>query len=670
MKVFKKLSQLPKFKNPVITIGSFDGIHLGHQEIIQRVNGLARDIIGESIVITFHPHPRLVIYPKDNSLQLLTSIEEKTELFRECGVDNLVIAPFTVGFSQMSADEYIENFLVEKFNPRYIVIGHDHRFGLNRQGNIDFLKWHSDKYNYEVIEIERQEIDAIAVSSTKIRKAINSKEIAAANDLLGHRFSLTGTVVKGLQIGSTLGFPTANLRVADKHKLIPPNGIYAVTVMHQDQTYGGMLYIGDRPSVHKINDLTIEINIFDFNRSIYGEKLKVELVDFIRNDITFSNLDKLKAQLAKDKQASLEILKKKSYAKITPDKTSKAAIVILNYNGKEHLEKFLPSVINTIKDTTDLYVADNHSTDDSVNWLRQNHPSITLIELNKNHGFAGGYNQCLEQVDADFYVLLNSDVEVTPGWLDPILRLLNSDQTIAACQPKIRAYTEKEYFEYAGAAGGWIDYLGYPFCMGRIFDVNEKDTGQYDGVRPIFWASGATMVIRADLFHKVGGFDADYFAHSEEIDLCWRLQRAGYKIMTCTDSVVYHLGGGTLNYQSDFKIYLNFRNSLFTLLKNEPVLKLLWLIPTRLILDGVAALLFLSEKKYTNIQAILKAHRSFYRNFFKILKQRRINKKIINEIKIKKRSQLQGRYKGSIVLQYYILGKKRFRDIGAMSDEQ
>lgn len=310
MKVFKSLQNLPEFNNAVITIGSFDGVHRGHKTIIERVIKLAEKAKGESIVITFHPHPRLVVYPKDYSLQLLTSIDEKVKLFESCGIDYLIIAPFTVSFSQLNADEYIEKFLVEKFNPRFIVIGYDHRFGLNRQGNIDFLKWYSDRFNYEVFEIEKQEIDEIAISSTKIRKAINAKQIGIANDLLGHPFTLTGTVVRGLQLGATLGFPTANLAIEESNKLIPPYGIYAALVIHDNQRFGGMLYIGNRPSVDGVNERTIEINIFEFDQQIYGQKLRVEIIGHIRDDIEFSNLDQLKIQLAKDKTNSIEILKK------------------------------------------------------------------------------------------------------------------------------------------------------------------------------------------------------------------------------------------------------------------------------------------------------------------------------------------------------------------------
>ena len=308
MRLFKSLSELPRFKNAAITIGSFDGVHSGHRKIIERVKALAARNQGESIVITFHPHPRLVVYPKDNSLRLITTIEEKIALFEACGIDNLVIAPFTVAFSQLGADEYIERFLMQKFNPKFIVIGYDHRFGLNRQGNIDFLKWYSEKFNFEVIEIEPQEIDAIAVSSTKIRRAIQAKAVKTANDLLGHAFTISGTVIKGLQIGAKLGFPTANLSIKDQHKLIPPFGIYAVRVIHEGMRYGGMLYIGNRPSVQKANETTIEINIFNFDQTIYGDHLRVEILDHIRDDIAFSDLEQLKEQLARDKASSLEIL--------------------------------------------------------------------------------------------------------------------------------------------------------------------------------------------------------------------------------------------------------------------------------------------------------------------------------------------------------------------------
>ncbi|MEM6964277.1 MAG: bifunctional riboflavin kinase/FAD synthetase, partial [Bacteroidota bacterium] len=622
MNIFNSLSDLPDFHNAVITIGSYDGVHRGHQKILERINQLAKDINGESIVITFYPHPRQVIYPNDKSLRLLSTIDEKVSLFEKYGVDNVVVVPFSVEFSQQSADEYIQKFLLEKFNPKYIVIGYDHRFGLNRQGDINYLKWYSEEKNFEVVEIPRQDIDSIGISSTKIRNNLEKGQIRQANNLLNHYYLITGTVVRGQGIGANLGFPTANIEVKNEFKLIPPQGIYAVQVTHEGEQYRGMLYIGHRPTLEKYDHQTIEVNIFDFQKSIYGEELKIEFIDFIRSDHKFENLEGLKTQLGKDKISALDILEKESERKakmeIAPSKSKlpRVSIVILNYNGLDYLKKFLPSVVQSNYENFEIIVADNGSTDTSIGFLKTQYDHVRILDLGENHGFAKGYNLALDQVDADYFILLNSDVEVAKNWIYPIVELMEKDKTIGACQPKIKSYQRKKYFEYAGAAGGWLDTLGYPFCRGRIFDQLEEDTGQYNTTTEIFWASGAALFVRAKLFKALGGFDPDYFAHAEEIDLCWRIKRAGFKIMVRPRSVVYHVGGGTLDYLNPRKTYLNFRNTLFTILKNEPKGKLLWLIPLRLILDGVAGGLFLVQGKFAHIKSILEAHFSFYRSFF------------------------------------------------------
>ena len=662
MKVFTDLADLPKFQNAVITIGSFDGIHNGHLKILQKLKKLALDVKGESIVITFHPHPRLVVYPQDNSLQLLTTIDEKIERFRQQGIDNLVIAPFTVEFSQLSADEYIEKFLVDRFSPSYIVIGYDHRFGLNRQGNIDYLRWHGERLNYRVVEIEKHEVDAIAVSSTKIRKALKDKQIRTANTLLGYHYVLSGKVVRGQRIGHQIGFPTANLEIAERHKLVPPVGIYAVEVECRQQHYQGMLYIGDRPTLEEYENVTIEVNIFDFDEDIYEEILTLRLVDFIREDQKYPGLEELSRQLRKDKESSLEILRNEK-AVIKDLTTPAVGVVILNYNGRRYLETFLPSVLGSRYDNFVVWVADNGSTDDSVAWLKDNpHEDLRLLELGQNFGFAEGYNRALQQVEAEYYILLNSDIEVTENWIEPVIQLLERQKDVAACQPLIRSYHRRDEFEYAGAAGGWIDFLGYPFCRGRIFDVTEKDTGQYSSEESIFWASGAALFIRAKCFREIGGFDHHYFAHSEEIDLCWRLQRAGYRIMVQPASVVFHVGGGTLNYQTPRKTYLNFRNSLYTLTKNEPAAKLWWLLPARLFLDAAAGVLFFYQRKWDHITAIFRAHWTYFLRFRKVLHQRRKDNARIAGMRRSDRAGIKGRYQGSIVWQYYALGKKKFSD--------
>ncbi len=666
MRVFYDLQDLPDFQNAVITIGSFDGVHRGHQKILEQANHLAKEVDGESIVITFHPHPRLVVYPKDDSLRLISTTDEKVLLLERYGIDNLVVVPFTVEFSQQQADEYIEKFLIEKFNPRYVVVGYDHRFGLNRQGDFNYLKWYSKKADFEVIEIGKQEIEDMTISSTKIRRALTAGNVERAARLLNHYFILSGTVVDGQKIGNSIGFPTANIEISDKHKLIPPDGIYAVHILHNQQRYQGMLYIGSRPTVKEYDNRTIEVNIFDFDKNIYGDKIRLELVKFIRGDVEFESLEQLSSQLARDKTAALKRLENPltfDQAETRKKVQASVAIVILNFNGKPYLERFLPFVLKSSYDNYTVYVADNGSNDDSIPFLQNQYPDVQLIDLKDNHGFAKGYNLALQQVTADYYVLLNSDVEITADWMNPIVELMERDRTVAACQPKILDYNRRDYFEYAGAAGGWIDFLGYPFCRGRIFGVTEKDSGQYNDTQEIFWATGAVLFIRAKLFHAFEGFDDDFFAHSEEIDLCWRLKRAGYKIMVRPRSVVYHVGGGTLNYTTPRKTYLNFRNSLFTLTKNENGRKLLWLIPVRLVLDGLAVILFLFQGKFAHIQSILKAHFTFYQHLRASWAKRKTTKDLIAKNSISTEPNRTGIYPGSIVWQYYALRKRFFKNL-------
>lgn len=666
MRVFNDLNDLPDFQNAVLTIGSFDGVHQGHQQILERVKELAKQHNGESIVVTFHPHPRLIVYPKDDSLRLITTIDEKVQLLRRYGIDNVVVVPFTVEFSQQSADEYIKNFLVDKFHPKHIVIGYDHRFGLNRQGDINYLKWYGPSCGYEVVEIGQHEVEDIAVSSTKIRRALEEGKVDTAQRLMGHYFMLTGKVIHGNKIGKSLGFPTANLELAHKHKLLPPGGIYAVYAHHQGQRYGGMLYIGDRPTLQQYHNKTIEVNLFDFDKDIYGDKLQLELVQRTRDDAQFDNLEALSKRLAQDREETQAIISQldadATEKKITP--SPRTAIVILNYNGRRYLEQFLPTVLNSTYDNFEVIVADNGSTDDSLAFMAAQYPDITCLDLKQNYGFAEGYNQALKQVEAPYYLLLNSDVKVTPDWLEPLIELMERDKTVGACQPKIRAYHQPHSFEYAGAAGGWLDNLGYPFCRGRIFSVTEEDEGQYDELQEVFWATGAAFLVRSKLYHELGGFDGDYFAHSEEIDLCWRIKRAGYKIMARPRSVVYHVGGGTLDYNTPRKTYLNFRNSLYTLIKNEERRRLLWILPLRLLLDGLAGGLFLIQGKFTHIRSILEAHYAFFPNFRATLRKRREVAELVQKVSISNvPNTVAGRYPGSIVWQYYALGKRRFKNL-------
>ncbi len=300
---------------------------------------------------------------------------------------------------------------------------------------------------------------------------------------------------------------------------------------------------------------------------------------------------------------------------------SKIAIVILNWNGQKLLEQFLPSVTEYSTNAS-IYVADNASTDNSIQFIKDNYPDIKIIQNTENGGYAKGYNDALIHINADVYCLLNSDVEVTPNWLISIEDTFNNYPEVAIIQPKILDYKQKNYFEYAGAAGGFIDQLGYPFCRGRIFQDLEEDLGQYNDVREIFWATGACMFIKAEVFHKLGGFDEDYFAHQEEVDLCWRAHNKEYKILYVGTSTIYHLGGSTLSNMNPKKTFLNFRNSLYSITKNLPKKKAFVIIFIRLLLDGIAGIRFIFQGKFNHCLAILKAHVSFYKNFIKIFKKR------------------------------------------------
>ncbi|MBT8321511.1 MAG: glycosyltransferase family 2 protein [Eudoraea sp.] len=329
----------------------------------------------------------------------------------------------------------------------------------------------------------------------------------------------------------------------------------------------------------------------------------------------------------------------------------KVAVIILNWNGQSLLERYLPGVLEHSQGAK-VYVADNASTDDSVSYLKENHPEVAIVHNPENWGFAKGYNEALKNVDADVYCLLNSDVEVTPGWLEPVMKFFNEQEEAAIIQPKIRDLLKRDYFEYAGAAGGFLDRLGYPFCRGRIFQALEKDEGQYDEASEIFWATGACMFIRRQVFEELGGFDEDYFAHQEEVDLCWRAHNKGYKVFYIPGSHVFHLGGSTLSNMNPRKTYLNFRNSLFSITKNLPGRVALTIIFCRLILDGVAALRFVFQLKLKHCIAILRAHLSFYRQF-RIMFRKREKKEFVSKYYATK----------SIVWSHYVNHIRKFSDL-------
>lgn len=330
----------------------------------------------------------------------------------------------------------------------------------------------------------------------------------------------------------------------------------------------------------------------------------------------------------------------------------KLSVVLLNFNGKHHLEAFLPSVIQ-YSAPHEVVLVDNGSNDGSVEFIKETHPSITLITFQENHGFCGGYNKAIPLIDSEYVVLLNTDVEVTENWIDPVLAQLESDGQIKAAQPKILDYKAKDKFEYAGASGGFIDSLGYPFCRGRIFQTLENDSGQYDTETDIFWASGSCFFVDRATYLTLGGLDEDFFAHMEEIDLCWRIWNTKGRVVVAPKSKVYHVGGGTLDKTKPRKTYLNFRNGLSLLLKNEETKALIWKLPLRIVLDWVALAKFSLESGPKHGLAILRAHCHILLNFRYTLKKRKAS---ANNPEIP-------RFKGWVIWSYFISGKKTFKKL-------
>ncbi len=657
MIVCRDLNDLPSFAGSAITIGSFDGVHQGHRMLLDKVSQIAKAHDYVSIAVTFAPHPRQVLQQKDNNLQLLNTIEEKLELMAQCDIDYVVIAPFTKAFSQITPEAYIEEFLIEKFNPSHIVIGYDHKFGKKRAGDINLLKSYAARGHFDITEIPAYMIDDITISSTKIRKALLNGEIDISNQFLQAPYPISGEVIGGDRIGRQMGFPTANIDVKDPVKLIPTNGVYAAEVKLGERRLRGMLYIGHRPTIDGTLKQVIEVNIFDFDEEIYGETIRVYLHAYIRDDEKFADLTALKSQIAQDEAKIREI-----FSIIDENQQPEVAIAILNYNGVEYLESFLPLMGDSYSGNAKIYVIDNRSTDESISYLQEWHPEVEIIALDQNYGFAGGYNEGLKQIDAAYVAVVNSDLQVTDKWLDPIITRLKANPDIACVQPKVRSLENKEAFEYAGAAGGLIDVFSYPLCRGRIFNSVEADDHQYDEATDIFWASGAAMVIRTALMKSIGGFDADYFAHQEEIDLCWRLKNAGYRIAYEPLSVVYHLGGGTLSYDHPRKIYLNFRNNLVTIMKNEATATLLWKVPIRVILDIVAMCKFLLTGQLSAATSVAKALFYVISHLGSILKKRRRVKSVVAAHKIGDATQA-GKLNKSIIWSYYVLGKKTFQSL-------
>jgi len=334
------------------------------------------------------------------------------------------------------------------------------------------------------------------------------------------------------------------------------------------------------------------------------------------------------------------------------------SIVILNWNGRQYLEKFLPALIrHTTHPGAEIVVADNGSEDDSLAFMIREYPAIRVIKLEKNYGFSGGYNRAIKQIDARYMLLLNSDIEVTEGWLEPMLELMEGDETVGACTPRFLDLKRRSHFEYAGAAGGFIDRFGYPFCRGRIFDCLEEDMGQYDDDTDLFWGSGACLMIRADLYRDSGGLDEQFFAHMEEIDLCWRIQHMGYRIRFISASAVYHVGGATLQRGNPFKTFLNYRNNLLMLYKNLPARSRGKTVFFRMVLDGISAVRFLIRGDLKDFWAVFRAHLAYYgmKSSYKGINHR--NKSNENNVIV------AGIYPGSIVVDFFLKKRRKFSDL-------
>ena len=325
-------------------------------------------------------------------------------------------------------------------------------------------------------------------------------------------------------------------------------------------------------------------------------------------------------------------------------------IVILNWNGVAHLRRFLPSVVAAAPAGVEVVVADNGSTDDSVEVLRSEFPSVTVLRMDRNYGFAGGYNRALQRIEADYYVLLNSDVETPRGWLAPLVEALDRNPDVGVVSPKLISSEDRRMFEYAGASGGYVDWLGYPFCRGRILRTVEEDRGQYDDARDLFWVSGAAFCCRAELFHRLGGFDDDFFAHMEEIDLCWRMQLAGYRVRVVPESRVYHLGGGTLQTDSPSKVFYNHRNNLAMLYKCSSPGQRILVAVVRPVLDLLAALSYLVQGRADNFRAVFRAWRDFLRWHGALAEKRRA-------IRSSRKTEARHIYRGSIVVRYMLGGR-------------
>jgi riboflavin kinase/FMN adenylyltransferase len=652
---------LPEFHKPVVAIGAFDGFHKGHQKLLSRLLDSARELGGQSVLLTFYPHPRLVLDPADRQFALLSTPDEKIALLEQTGLDYLVIAPFDYSFSMMLPGEYVEEFLISRFRPYKLLAGEDHRFGRNGSGDGKVLTDYALQGHFLFEEVSHHRHQGLPVSSTRIRNLISESRIEEANELLGRAYSFTGSVIPGDRVGRELGYRTANLTLKGDSKLLPPNGSYAVFCHLGGTSYEAMLYIGTRETIDRNSSRrSIEVHILDFNQDVYGQEMIVDLVSFLREDMVFQSKAELVKNIRLDEKNTRKALLKERLRTTTA--SPRVAVVLLNYNGQKLLEKFLPGLCKHLPTGSKLYVIDNGSSDNSIVYLQHYFPEVAVIKLLNNYGFASGYNKGIAQIDADYFALINSDVHVTSDWVTPLTDIMRNDPLVFAIQPKIKALNSQEYFEYAGGAGGFVDLLRYPFCRGRIIDLIERDQGQYDGTEEVFWASGAAMIVKGVVFKALGGFDDDYFAHQEEIDLCWRMKRLGGKILSSSDSEVLHLGGGTLDYDHPRKVYLNFRNNLSTLFKNENWINLLYIIPMRLVLDMMIALSYLLKGRWQVFYKIVQAYVVSIINTLYLIHKKTHTDQLMSELRIGP-FRPKGMLRSSIFLQFYIAGNKLFSRI-------
>lgn len=656
MQIHRGLEQLPKFRNAVLTIGSYDGVHHGHRMIIKRLIEVAKKVDGDSIIITFDPHPRKVVFPNDDSLRLLTTTEEKIALLEKTGLDHLVIIPFTIAFSQINPYEYVDKFLITKCQVKHLIIGYDHKFGLSRRGDINLLRLYEEKDAFSVEEISKQDIDNLHVSSSQIRNYILDGDLEKANRLLVSPFRLSGKVEKGHQLAGPMGYPTANITIQDRDKILPAYGSYAAEVECEGITYQGMMYIGRSATLKNDSKIIVETNLFaKLEHSLYDKEIIIQPLSFIRKDEKFTSKEELIFNIKGDKIACLQYFGQRAQDCLV-------TTAILNYNGSRFLKQFLPFHLNSSFESQELLVIDNASTDNSTEILKSEFSDVQINHIEKNLGFAGGYNEGLTNVYTKYIAIVNSDIEVSKNWLEPLVEALEADPELVAVQPKILSFAHKSKFEYAGAAGGMLDKLGYPYCRGRIMSTIEEDKKQYNNDLSVDWTSGAAMLVRSEVFKEIGGFDTAFFAHMEEIDLCWRLRKAGLKLACIPASEVYHVGGGTLNYQSSRKAFLNMRNNYHMILKNMPLAQLLYKIPIRLILD----LLFVIKTLLSGqVGVALSSGRGIFSglmNVFTIKKEKRIDQFYRNRYG-RAENNPNGYRLGILPLVYYFMNKKKFHQL-------